>query len=136
MLNRTYCLNTCEWEMFEWGTTHLRLNSKHKRSDNKPQILSGNASAESVVAEVATLDHLYLKVHSASIAAFRILLAILPHFAWVSSKNFLFFIFQRFTWQFEFYNLKSYSILTYSRLAESNSATEPLNKYFIVLLRV
>ena len=31
------------------------LNSKQKKFDNKPQISSGNASAESVVAEVATL---------------------------------------------------------------------------------
>ena len=36
-------------------TTHLRLNSKHEKSGNKPQISLGNASAESVVAEVATL---------------------------------------------------------------------------------
>ena len=31
------------------------LNSNQKKFDNKPQISSGNASAESVVAEVATL---------------------------------------------------------------------------------
>ena len=36
-------------------TIHLRLNSKHKKSDNKLQISLGNASAESVVAGVATL---------------------------------------------------------------------------------
>ena len=36
-------------------TTHLWQNSKHEKSDNKPQISLGNASAESVVAEVATL---------------------------------------------------------------------------------
>ena len=36
-------------------TTHLWLNSKHEKSDNKRQISLGNASAESVVAEVATL---------------------------------------------------------------------------------
>ena len=36
-------------------TTYLWLNSKHEKSDNKPQISLGNASAESVVAEVATL---------------------------------------------------------------------------------
>ena len=33
-------------------TTHLWLNSKHEKSDNKPQISLGNTSAESVVAEV------------------------------------------------------------------------------------
>ena len=42
-------------------------------------------------------DHLHLKVLSASIAAFRISLAISPHFVWISSKNFSFFIFQCFT---------------------------------------
>ena len=36
-------------------TTHLWLNSKHENSDNKPQISLGNTSAESIVAEVATL---------------------------------------------------------------------------------
>ena len=36
-------------------TTHLWLNSKHEKSDNKPQILLENASAESIVAEVTTL---------------------------------------------------------------------------------
>ena len=36
-------------------TRHLWLNSKHKKSDNKFQISLGNASAESVVAGVATL---------------------------------------------------------------------------------
>ena len=35
--------------------THLLLNSKHEKSDNKLQISLGNASAESVVAGVATL---------------------------------------------------------------------------------
>ena len=35
-------------------TTHLWLNSKHEKSDNKPQISLGNTSTESVVAEVAT----------------------------------------------------------------------------------
>ena len=34
-------------------TTHLWLNSKHEKSDNKPQISLGSASAE--IAEVATL---------------------------------------------------------------------------------
>ena len=80
VLNRTFCLNTCEWGIFEWETAHLWLNSKGKKSDNKPQILSGNASAESVVAEVGTLGHLHLKVGSTSITVFRILLVILPHF--------------------------------------------------------
>ena len=42
-------------ECLSGETTHLWLNSKHKRSDNKPQSSSGNASAESVVTEVATL---------------------------------------------------------------------------------
>ena len=37
------------------------------------------------------LGHLHLKVGSASIAAFRILLAILLHFVWILSKNFSFF---------------------------------------------
>ena len=36
-------------------TTHLWLNSKHQKSDNKSQISLGNASVERVVAEVATL---------------------------------------------------------------------------------
>ena len=36
-------------------TTHLWLNSNHEKSGNKPQISLGNASTESVVAEVATL---------------------------------------------------------------------------------
>ena len=36
-------------------TTHLWVNSKHEKSDNKPQILLENASAESIVAEVTTL---------------------------------------------------------------------------------
>ena len=36
-------------------TKHLWLNSKHEKSDNKSQISLGNTSAESVVAEVATL---------------------------------------------------------------------------------
>ena len=31
------------------------LNSKHKKSDKTPQVSLGNSSAESVVAEVATL---------------------------------------------------------------------------------
>ena len=31
------------------------LNSKHEKSDNTPQVSLGNFSAESVVAEVATL---------------------------------------------------------------------------------
>ena len=56
-------------ECLNGETTHLWLNSKRKRSDNKPPILSGSASPESVVAEVATLGHLYLKVHLASITA-------------------------------------------------------------------
>ena len=73
-----------------------------------------------------------LKVCSASIAAFRILLAISPHFVWISGKNFSFFIFQCFTWKFEYYNLKSYWILTYSILPEGSSTSEVLNKYFIV----
>ena len=37
-------------------TIHLWLNSKHKKSDNKLQISLGNASAENVVAGVATLS--------------------------------------------------------------------------------
>ena len=37
------------------GTKNLWLNSKLEKSDNKPQISLRNASAESVVAEVATL---------------------------------------------------------------------------------
>ena len=36
-------------------TTHLWPNSKHEKSDNKPQISFGNASARSGAAEVATL---------------------------------------------------------------------------------
>ena len=36
-------------------TKHLWLNSKHEKSDNKSQISLGNTSAESVLAEVATL---------------------------------------------------------------------------------
>ena len=36
-------------------TTHLWLNSKHEKSDHKPQISLGDTSAESVVAEIATL---------------------------------------------------------------------------------
>ena len=36
-------------------TTHLWLNSNHEKSGDKPQISLGNASTESVVAEVATL---------------------------------------------------------------------------------
>ena len=39
----------------------------------------------------ASLGHMHLKVHSASVAAFRILLATLPHFVWISSKSFSFF---------------------------------------------
>ena len=35
--------------------TYLWLNSKHIKSDNKPQISLGNASFESDVTEVATL---------------------------------------------------------------------------------
>ena len=31
------------------------VNSKHEKSDNTPQVSLGNSSAESVVAEVATL---------------------------------------------------------------------------------
>ena len=37
------------------NTTHLRLNLKHEKPENRPQISLGNASAESVVAEVTTL---------------------------------------------------------------------------------
>ena len=33
-------------------TTHLWLNSKHEKSENKPHILLGNPSAESVVANL------------------------------------------------------------------------------------
>ena len=36
-------------------TTQLWLNSKHEKPDNKPQISLGNASAEIVVAGIATL---------------------------------------------------------------------------------
>ena len=46
------------------------------------------------------LGHLHLKIRSASIAAFRVSLAIPPHFVWISSKsskNFSFSIFQCFT---------------------------------------
>ena len=43
------------------------------------------------------LGHLHLKVRSALMAAFRISLAISPHFASISSKNFSFLIFQCFT---------------------------------------
>ena len=35
--------------------THLWLNSKHEKSDNKPQISLGNVSAESDSAKVAAL---------------------------------------------------------------------------------
>ena len=35
--------------------THFQLNSKHERSDDEPQISLRNSSAESVVAEVASL---------------------------------------------------------------------------------
>ena len=38
-------------------TTQLWLNSKHEKSDNMPQVSLGNSSAESVVAEVATLTN-------------------------------------------------------------------------------
>ena len=41
--------------MFQLGHHTLWLNSKHKKSDNKPHISSGNSIDESVVAEVATL---------------------------------------------------------------------------------
>ena len=51
------------------------------------------------------LRDFHLKVRSASIAAYRISLTMSPHFVWISCKNFLFFIFQCFTWKFEFYNL-------------------------------
>ena len=51
--NKRYCSNACD--QFEWGTKNLWLNSKLEKSDNKPQISLRNASAESVVAEVATL---------------------------------------------------------------------------------
>ena len=44
-----------------------------------------------------TLAHLHLKVCSTPIAAFRSSLAILPHFVWISKKNFSFFIFQCFS---------------------------------------
>ena len=37
-----------------------------------------------------TLDHLHLKVRSASIVAFRTSLGISPHFVWIPSKNFSF----------------------------------------------
>ena len=37
------------------ATTHLWLNLKHEKSDNKPQTSLGNASAESGLAKVSTL---------------------------------------------------------------------------------
>ena len=42
-------------------------------------------------ADLVYLSHLHLNVCSASIAAFRISLAISPHFVWISSKSFSFF---------------------------------------------
>ena len=36
-------------------TTQLWLDSKHEKSDNMCQVSLGNSSAESVIAEVATL---------------------------------------------------------------------------------
>ena len=83
--------------------------------------------------------HPHLKARSATIAAPRASLEISPHLAWISNKNFSFFIFQCFTEKFEFYNLKSYRILTYPRLPESNGTSEQhtkinnTQKYFINL---
>ena len=80
------------------------------------------------------LDHLHLKVHSASIAASRISLAISLHFVWISSTNFSFFIFQCFTQKFKFFNLKSYWILKYLHTQEFQRATAHLNVWTNILL--
>ena len=54
------------------------------------------------------LGHLHLKVRSASIAAFRILLAISLHFVWILSKNFSFFNISRKSLSFITWNLIEY----------------------------
>ena len=50
----------------------------------------------------------HLKVRSASIAAFRISLAISPHFVWISSKNFSFFNVSHKSLSFTTWNLIEY----------------------------
>ena len=54
------------------------------------------------------LGHLHLKVRSASIAAFRILLAISLWFVWILSKNFSFFNISRKSFSFITWNLIEY----------------------------
>ena len=48
--NKRYCLNI--YDQLKWGNTFSIQNIK---SNNKPQISLGKASAESVVVEIATL---------------------------------------------------------------------------------
>ena len=48
-----YFSNACN--QFEWADNTSGLDSKHEKSDNMCQVSLGNSSAESVIAEVATL---------------------------------------------------------------------------------
>ena len=54
------------------------------------------------------LGHLLLKVCTVSIAAFKILLVISPHFIWIPSKNFSFFNVSHKSLSFKTWNLIEY----------------------------
>ena len=70
----------------------------------------------------------HLKVRSASIAAFRISLAISPHFVWISSKNFSFFNVSHKSLSFITWNL-----IEYLHTQDFQRATAHLNVWANIL---
>ena len=70
-----------------------------------------------------------MKVRSASVAAFRISLVILPHFVWISSKNFSFFNVLHKSLSFITWNL-----IEYLHTQDLQRATTHLNIWANILL--
>ena len=76
-----------------------------------------------------TLGQLHLKVRSASIAAFRILSAILPLFVWMSSKNFSFF-----NVSYKSLSFITWNLIEYVHIQNFQRATAHLNVWANFLL--
>ena len=73
-----------------------------------------------------------LKVHSVSIPALRISLAILSHFVWISSKNFSFFLF--FNVSHKSLSFVTWNLIEYLHIEDFQRAMTHLNVWTKILL--
>ena len=99
-----------------------KKNCKTNWIENKSPVFSVTDSINQLLPFILTsLGHLHLKVRSVSITGFKISLAILPHFVWISSKKNLFFIF--------LFHIKVWVLLPYYNQRKKVASNEKIHKW-------